>query len=94
MLDLELIKQEALKAIEEADSKVLEELRIEYLSKKGKIQGLMAQMRELSPEEKPVFGQKVNDLKNAENEIQKITDKNIEEIDKILANKENEIMSI
>ena len=65
MLDLELIKQEALKAIEEADSKVLEELRIEYLSKKGKIQGLMAQMRELSTEEKPVFGHKVNDLKNA-----------------------------
>ena len=32
--------------------------------------------------------------KQAENEIQKITDKNIEEIDKILANKEKEIMSI
>ena len=35
-----------------------------------------------------------DELKAAETEIQKITDKNIEEIDKILTNKENEIMSI
>ena len=35
-----------------------------------------------------------DELKAAENEIQKITDKNIEEIDKILANKETEIMSV
>ncbi len=35
-----------------------------------------------------------DELKTAETEIQKITDKNIEEIDKILTNKENEIMSI
>ena len=30
----------------------------------------------------------------AETEIQKITDKNIEEIDNILANKEKEVMSV
>jgi len=35
-----------------------------------------------------------DDLKNAENEIQKLTDKKIEKIDEILANKEKEIMSI
>ena len=35
-----------------------------------------------------------DELKTSENEIQKITDKNIEEIDKILETKENEIMSI
>ena len=35
-----------------------------------------------------------DELKMAETEIQKITDKNIEEIDKILANKETEIMSV
>lgn len=35
-----------------------------------------------------------DELKVEETEIQKITDKNIEEIDKILANKENEIMSV
>lgn len=35
-----------------------------------------------------------DELKVSETEIQKITDKNIEEIDKILANKETEIMSV
>ena len=35
-----------------------------------------------------------DELKQAEDDIQKLTDKNIEEIDKILEKKENEIMSI
>ena len=35
-----------------------------------------------------------DELRLAETEIQKITDKNIEEIDKILENKEKEIMSV
>ena len=65
MLDLEALKNEALNAVANADSKTLEDLRIEYLSKKGKIQSLMAQMRDLPAEEKPKFGQMVNDLKNA-----------------------------
>ena len=64
MLDLEKLKSEALEKIKNADSKVLDELRIEYLSKKGTIQGLMSEMRNLSAEDKPAFGQKVNDLKN------------------------------
>ena len=35
-----------------------------------------------------------DELKTAETEIQKITDKNVEEIDKIITSKETEIMSI
>ena len=35
-----------------------------------------------------------DELKQAENEIQKITDKNIEEIDRILESKEKEVMSV
>lgn len=35
-----------------------------------------------------------DELKRAEDDIQKMTDKNIEEIDKILANKEKEVMSV
>ena len=66
MLDLEKIKSEALKAINECkDEKILEELRIEYLSKKGKVQSLMQEMKTLANEEKPKFGQLVNDLKNS-----------------------------
>ena len=83
MLDLEALKNEALKAIEAADSKSLEELRIEYLSKKGKVQSLMAQMRDLSAEEKPKFGQMVNDLKNS---IQEAMDQKKEELESSLLN--------
>ena len=35
-----------------------------------------------------------DELKQAENEIQKLTDKSVEEIDKILQNKEKEVMSV
>ena len=35
-----------------------------------------------------------DELKSAENEIQKLTDKTIEEVDKILENKEKDIMSL
>ncbi len=83
MLDLENLKKEALAAIGEADEKKLEELRIEYLSKKGKVQSLMAQMRDLSAEEKPKFGQMVNDLKNA---ISKAMDEKKSELEEKLLN--------
>ena len=64
MEDLKVLESNALSQIELCeDVKVLEELRIELLSKKGKIQGLMAQMRDLPAEEKPQFGAKVNSLK-------------------------------
>ena len=39
-----------------------------------------------------LFGE--DELKQAENEIQKLTDKSVEEIDKILENKEREVMSV
>ena len=35
-----------------------------------------------------------DELKQAENDIQKLTDTSVEEIDKILANKEKEVMSV
>lgn len=66
MLDLEKMKEEALAAISNAsDDKSLEDLRIEFLSKKGKIQALMQEMKNLSAEEKPKFGALVNELKTA-----------------------------
>jgi len=79
MLDLENLKKEALAAIGAADEKTLEELRIEYLSKKGKVQALMAQMRDLSAEEKPKFGQMVNDLKKTISEAMDLKKNELEE---------------
>jgi phenylalanyl-tRNA synthetase alpha chain len=42
----------------------LRDLEIRYLGKKGLVAGLMAHMRDLPNEQKPAFGQQVNDLKN------------------------------
>ena len=48
-------------------TKELNELRIEYLSKKGPIQELMNHMKELNNEEKKEFGKLVNELKQEVN---------------------------
>lgn len=64
MANIEQVQQAALEAIEQAKSlEDLQQLRNQYLSKKGEIQALMNQMKELPKEEKPAFGQKVNVLK-------------------------------
>lgn len=43
----------------------LSELKSKYLGRKGIIQEMMQKMKDLSPEERPVFGQKVNQVKAA-----------------------------
>lgn len=64
MNQLEQLKQEGLAKIQEAkDSKVLQELRVNYLGKKGPIQEVMKMMKDLSAEERPKFGQQVNEIK-------------------------------
>ncbi len=61
---VEELQKEALAALQQADSlETLQQLRTQYLGKKGRIQGLMAQLKQLPPEEKPLFGQKVNACK-------------------------------
>ncbi len=47
----------------------LEDFRIQFLSKKGKIQGLFADFKNVAKEEKPKFGQMMNVLKNQAQEI-------------------------
>jgi RNA polymerase sigma factor (sigma-70 family) len=58
---IEVVRSEALDAIAAAQSMdELQQVRIQYLGKKGSIQALMGVMKSLSKEEKPAFGQKVN----------------------------------
>ena len=53
-----------------SDSKQLEQIRIDFLGKKGQVQGLMKELRNASPEEKPKFGKDINLLKqHIENKI-------------------------
>lgn len=69
MSRIEEVQTEALQAVENAgDLKALQDARVKYLGKKGLIQGLMAEMRNLPKEEKPAFGQQVNSCKQAVSE--------------------------
>ena len=64
MPNFEELKSEIAKRFDEADSlEALNDLRIEYLGKKGKIADLMKQMKSVPKEEKREFGQAVNQIK-------------------------------
>ena len=65
MSALEALKTELLAAVAQAaDLAALEEVRVAALGKKGRITGLMADMRSLSPDERKERGQAMNALKD------------------------------
>ncbi|QIK70140.1 phenylalanine--tRNA ligase subunit alpha [Erysipelothrix sp. HDW6C] len=65
-MDLKKIMEAGLQAIESADVlETLNDVRIEFLSKKGALTKAMGQMKDLSNEEKPLFGKRVNEVKEA-----------------------------
>jgi phenylalanyl-tRNA synthetase alpha chain len=65
MSALEALKTELLAAVAEAaDLAALEEVRVAAFGKKGRITGLMADMRSLSPDERKERGQAMNALKD------------------------------
>ncbi len=55
---------EEVKSLGAANEQELEALRIEYLSKKGKINALMAAFRDVAAEQKKEVGMRLNELKN------------------------------
>ena len=62
---LNKIAEEVLSKIAEAkDLDALNEVRVEFLGKKGRITEVMKSMKTLSPEEKPKFGQMVNEVRS------------------------------
>ena len=64
--DIDKIFQEAMAAIESAaSSEELEQTRIEYLGKKGKITGLLKNLGSLPPKQRPLAGKGINALKKA-----------------------------
>lgn len=61
---LEKIEQSAKQALSTAaDAKVLEEIRVKYLGKKGEITAILKQMGKLSAEERPKMGQLANKVR-------------------------------
>ena len=63
---LEGLRAASQKAIEDAvDMEALENLRIRYLGKKGELTAILKQMGRLSAEERPVMGQRANEVRAA-----------------------------
>ncbi|MDU3213231.1 MAG: phenylalanine--tRNA ligase subunit alpha [Staphylococcus epidermidis] len=48
---------------EAKDAQALQEVKVKYLGKKGSVSGLMKNMKDLPNEDKPAYGQKVNELR-------------------------------
>lgn len=63
--EITALQEEAKKEIELVSSLgQLDELRIKYMGKKGKLTDLSKGMKNLSAEERPEIGQLINDAKN------------------------------
>ncbi|QQK77173.1 phenylalanine--tRNA ligase subunit alpha [Salicibibacter cibarius] len=63
---LKALESEALEAVQASDDKkALEQVRIRYLGKKGAITEVLRGMGQLSAEERPVVGQKANEVRES-----------------------------
>ena len=61
---LEAIRHSAQQALNNcSDTKILEQLRVQYLGKKGELTKILKQMGKLSPEERPAMGQLANQVR-------------------------------
>lgn len=64
--ELLTIKKDALGAIEKADEpKALNQVRIEFLSKQGRLTSILRGMRDVAPEDRPAVGALVNEVRDA-----------------------------
>ncbi len=64
MANTESLKQQALQSIKGCtELKQLEELRVQYLGKKGEVTALLHGLKDMAAEERRAFGQAVNQLK-------------------------------
>ena len=72
-IQVQEISETAVEKFSQASSvSELYQVRVLYLGKNGQITALMKKLQSISPEEKPVFGQIINQLKNeVENQYQK-----------------------
>jgi len=61
---LENLREEALAAIGKADDgSAMETLRVKYLGRKGSLTAMLRNTGKLSPEDRPAFGKKANEIK-------------------------------
>ena len=78
---MEKLRKDGLEAIQACTNlSELGNVRNEYLSKKGLVSQLMLQMKDLSAEEKPAFGSKVNELKQSLENAFKLKEQELEDL--------------
>ena len=83
---LNALKEKAILSIQNVETlQEIDEIRVEYLGKKGKITEISKSMRDLSPEERPAFGQLVNEVKVF---ITELVDNKTNEIKEIVKNEQ------
>ena len=64
--NLQRIKEEALKKIEASNTlELLNEIRVNYLGKKGELTSVLKGMKDVAPEDRPKVGQMVNETREA-----------------------------
>jgi len=69
----EILKEAEEKLKKVTDSKQLEDLRVNYLGKKGKVTELLKNLKDMAADERPKFGAMVNEVKaNIETQISEI----------------------
>ncbi len=78
---LEQIKTEALKQIQESNAlEKLNEVKVNYLGKKGELTAVLKSMKEVAPEDRPKVGQLVNE---ARAEIESVLEEAIHKMEKL-----------
>ena len=76
---LQAIKEEALSLMEAADSlDKLNEVRVGFLGKKGKLTAVMKGMKDVAPQDRPAFGQMVNEARGQIEEVLEASRKRLE----------------
>ncbi|MCD6552331.1 phenylalanine--tRNA ligase subunit alpha [Thermotoga sp.] len=63
-MEVEAVEKEAIEKLGRvSNAQELEQFRVEFLGKKGKITSLLKHLKNLPPEERPAYGKKVNELR-------------------------------
>ena len=78
---LEQIRKEAIKQIENSDAlEKLNEIRVNFLGKKGELTAVLKSMKDVAPEDRPKVGQLVNETRA---EIEKVLEEAIKKMENL-----------
>lgn len=91
---LQKIKEEAIKKIETSkDLTALNDVRVAVLGKKGELTAVLKSMKDVAPEERPMFGQLVNEVRaEIENKLEDA--KTVLEAKELEARLQNEVIDV